>query len=215
MLGKSPSQLWFLFMLFWIFVIFWPISNIITNRKKLGLIIILVCYCIGRFGAFIPNYYCIRTGLMYLPFFYIGFVLRRWKFDWFRSIPAYVYLGVDIGLFALNIYLASNNNYIFKIINYGVAFLLEVVGAVMAFMVLQRICVRISDRNIMQSFSKYSMSIYLVHQQLIYFSIGLFGNSVHPGILVILNFMISLFVSYIFAMLMSKTKATRFLVGSK
>lgn len=195
MLGKSPSQLWFLFMLFWIFVIFGPISNIITNRKKLGLIIILVCYCIGRFGAFIPNYYCIRTGLMYLPFFYIGFVLRRWKFDWVRSIPSYVYLGVDIGLFALNI--------------------LEVVGAVMAFMVLQRICVRISDRNIMQSFSKYSMSIYLVHQQLIYFSIGLFGNSVHPGILVILRFMISLFVSYIFAMLMSKTKATRFLVGSK
>ena len=182
-------------MLFWIFVIFGPISNIITNRKKLGLIIILVCYCIGRFGAFIPNYYCIRTGLMYLPFFYIGFVLRRWKFDWVRSIPSYVYLGVDIGLFALNI--------------------LEVVEAVMAFMVLQRICVRISDRNIMQSFSKYSMSIYLVHQQLIYFSIGLFGNSVHPGILVILSFMISLFVSYIFAMLMSKTKATRFLVGSK
>ena len=69
-----PSQLWFLLMLFWVFAIFYLISNIVNKKPWLGVIIVCIAYCIGQFA---PSFYCFNRGLQYLLFFYIGFILRK------------------------------------------------------------------------------------------------------------------------------------------
>ena len=74
--GFAPSQLWFLLMLFWVFVIFWLISDMLCERPLLLGMIICVLYCVG---VFVPGIYCLNSGFVYLVFFYIGFLIR--KFD--------------------------------------------------------------------------------------------------------------------------------------
>ena len=55
-LGTSPSQLWFLLMLFWVFVIFWPVAKFIDHHYFFGVIIMLFFYLLGTGGSnIIPN----------------------------------------------------------------------------------------------------------------------------------------------------------------
>lgn len=105
---------------------------------------------------------------------------------------------------------------IFKLLLFGGNVLLHMVGAVGAFVILQKFVNRFLLKNkIVDSLSKHSMVIYLVHQQLIYFSIGWFNGIVPPVVLILINFCFSLAVSLGFSLFMHKTKVTRFLVGSK
>ena len=69
-----PSQLWFLLMLFWVFAIFYLISNIVNKKPWLGVIIVCIAYCIGQFA---PSFYCFNRGLQYLLFLFIGLTLRK------------------------------------------------------------------------------------------------------------------------------------------
>ena len=39
-LGKEPAQLWFVLMLFWVFTIFWLISDFVNNHSILGFLIV-------------------------------------------------------------------------------------------------------------------------------------------------------------------------------
>lgn len=69
LLGTTPSQLWFLLMLFWVFLIFWLLSDIIYRKPLFGGAIICVLYCMG---FFMPGIYCINSGLTYLLFFILA-----------------------------------------------------------------------------------------------------------------------------------------------
>lgn len=81
-LGTSPSQLWFLLMLFWQFVLFQTLSSKIFAKKKTtivwGVVFALCIYggmILGRVG--VPNFYQILTAMQYSLFFYFGMVFRR------------------------------------------------------------------------------------------------------------------------------------------
>lgn len=214
-LGSAPSQLWFLLMLFWVFAVFWLISNIAKKKPLLGGVIVCVMYCVGLFA---PSIYCFNSGLRYLMFFGIGFLIRKCALGsrLFYKIPSLVYLVADIGLFVVCELLGSYEGIIFKAVSLGCSLLLHVVGAVSAFIFLQRVVNRFLRGNkIIDFFGKHSMVIYLVHQQLIYFSIGAFNGIVLPIVLVLINFVFALTVSAAFSVLMHKTKVTIFLVGSK
>lgn len=47
LLGKSPSQLWFLFMLFWVFAIFWWMSDFANHKPLLTFVLVCAIYCVG------------------------------------------------------------------------------------------------------------------------------------------------------------------------
>ena len=214
-LGISPRQLWFLLMLFWVFAIFWLISNIVNKKPLLGGVIVCIAYCVGMFA---PSYFCFSRGLQYLLFFYIGFMMRKCDLGnkILYKIPSIVYFVVDIGLFLVCELLGGYENLLIKVLSLGCNVLLHMIGAVSAFVILQRFVNRFLQRNkVVDFFSKHSMVIYLVHQQLIYFSIGWFNGVVPPAVLVLINFVFSMAVSTLFSVLMYKTKITRFLVGSK
>lgn len=215
-LGISPIQLWFLLMLFWVFAIFYLISNFVNNKPFVGFIIVCVFYALAVLCGRFSNLFNIFTAFKYLFFFYIGFIIRKYNFGFLQKIPSVVYILLHGLLFFISIKFNKDDNVINKMIRIAIDFLLTCVGSVSAFMVLQRLAERfLSKSKLLNFLAPYSMTIYLVHQQPIYFIQVWYGNRVAPFILVVICFVISMVISTLIAFLMSKTKITRFLIGEK
>lgn len=77
LLGEGPSQLWFLLMLFWIFVFFYPLSNFF--KKKWSIILCIVSYSSYLIGSkYIENYFQVLNFFRFLPFFFLGYFSRHY-----------------------------------------------------------------------------------------------------------------------------------------
>ena len=214
-LGTSPSQLWFLLMLFWVFAIFWWISWIADKKPILGALIVGILFCVG---ILIPNYFCLSTGLQYTLFFYIGFLIRKYDLGnkILYRIPSIIYILINLVLFIVVRFIEGREGLIFQLLVIALNVVLHIISSVGAFILLQKfVNCFLKDNNIIAFFAKHSLVIYLVHQQLLYFSNGWLNGVVPPVVLVLVNFIFTFTISTIFAVIMSKTKITRFLVGSK
>lgn len=78
LLGISPSQLWFLLMLFGVFVIAYPLSDIFRSHPKMSVIIVALMWVTGKcLAKYAPNLFQISTTLQFMPYFWLGFELRR------------------------------------------------------------------------------------------------------------------------------------------
>ncbi len=211
-LGTSPNQLWFLLMLFWCFVFVWPLTNILKKHTILSFIIVGLFYITGVVGShFLPNYFSIWTGCEYLLFFWIGFQVFRYR-RVFSSIPIVVWLIFYAVIFILEriVNLPSAVTSVLQI-------LVHIVGALMAFFVLQYIASKVKweKSKLFTLLSENSMPIYLVHQQFIYFLILWLNGKVTPFVNASINFIIAIMLSFIFSRFMLQFKLTRFLIGEK
>lgn len=84
LLGEAPSQLWFLLMLFWVFVIAYPLSDLFNSRPIISAMIVIIMWICGTCLAKIaPDIFQIFNSLRFMPFFLLGFELRR---NWNRPI---------------------------------------------------------------------------------------------------------------------------------
>ena len=94
---------------------------------------------------------------------------------------------------------------------------MQVIGAVMAFLVLQKLAGYIDWRQnkIIKGFSQISMPVYLLHQQLIYFSISIFNGHVNPYLNSIINVVFAIAGSAIITKLLYKVRVLRLLMGEK
>ena len=217
-LGTSPSQLWFLLMLFAVFVIFYPLSNFLAKHDIYGSAVVLLLYGIGLIlPRFIPNVFQISTALAYIPLFYIGFKIRQHNSFILRKIPLIVWIAIDILVFALTQYLSSKDGILFTLMHLGSNFILHIVGALMAFIVLQKIADKTNWKKskIFGYLSKNSMIIYLFHQQVVYISLYSLNNLINPYIHATINFVVSMAVSLLFSFVLMEFKATRILIGEK
>lgn len=217
-LGISPSQLWFLLMLFVVFVVYWPLSNFFKERTFIGAGVVLIMYGIGLvWSILLPNYFQLSTALMYIPFFWIGFKLCQFGIEKTMKIPWYVWIFVDVFLFLSKIYVDKIDGLIFSLLSVGLNFLLHVAGALMAFFVLQKLanCVKWKNSKIVSIFSKNSMTVYLLHQQIIYFVVFYLNGVLNPYLHAAINFVISLTCSTLISVFLRKFKITRFMVGEK
>lgn len=95
--------------------------------------------------------------------------------------------------------------------------LVHIVGALMAFFVLQYIASKVKweKSKLFTLLSENSMPIYLVHQQFIYFLILWLNGKVTPFVNASINFIIAIMLSFIFSRFMLQFKLTRFLIGEK
>lgn len=102
-------------------------------------------------------------------------------------------------------------------LHYLLEFFSNIIGAIMAFYVLQKIAdwSKWYDKKSFTNLSKCMMPIYLFHQQIIYFVISALNGKVHPVLNAFANFTISLFVSWLISWLLLKCKITKFLIGQK
>lgn len=216
LLGISPSQLWFLLMLFWVFIIVYLFSNFIKKHTLLSFVFVIILYMIGFIGCQLSiNFFHIFNALRYVTFFVLGFKIRQFKFTK-NSKYVLLLIPLHIILFFLKDYISSFNGVIFKIINIFINYTLNIVGALMSFYCLQYLANKINYNNKVFNFlSQKSMSIYLFHQQIIYFFIVIFNGVVNPYVHTIINFIGSIIVSILITSLFMKFKFTKFMIGEK
>lgn len=228
----NPSQLWFLWMLFWIFALAWPLWKCLSGPPLKCILVSLIFYGIGLIGGvLIPNVFCIWTALQYVPFFCIGIQIwtqqkKKAQFTnqdnrhevklWIDRIPTMCWILLDLILFYT--YLLSRQEHIpIPGVTVIIRFALNIVGSVMAFIVLQKIAVIVRWKNmkVFKKLSECSMPMYLFHQQIIYFTILLFNGRVNPYFNAVLNFLIAVALSMLISAILMKFKITRLLVGEK
>lgn len=218
----DPSQLWFLWMLFGVFAISWPLWKVFSENRLLGAVIALAFYCLGILGNMVlPNVFCIWTACQYVCFFYIGIRLRceQGEKHWWNveSLPWWGWIIVDILLYVFYVEVSDLNGIIAGILGAGIGFLLHAFGAVMAFAVLQKMAERVHWEKSawFGVLSSYSMPMYLFHQQIMYFSLIWLNGRVNPWINAAANFTFALTVSLLLSWALMKFKFTRFLIGEK
>ena len=218
-LGISPGQLWFLLMLFCVFVIVYPISDILKKYNVRGGILVILIYGVGIIGDYLlPNVYQIFTACTYLSFFYLGFKIRQHSDVVEKLGSPLMWVFTDVGLFAVSqIIINKMEGFIVVPLTYFLNFVLHIVGAIMAFKVLQSLANRINWNN-SKAFSvlkDYAMPIYLFHSQVIYITVDLLNGVLNPYIHVIINFFVAMMISLILSFVLKRFKLTKALIGEK
>lgn len=208
-LGVQPAQLWFLLMLFWVFVI----AIVVPDSSVVLLIVALVLYGVGFVGGMIiPNIFQIFTGCQYFIFFALGCIVSGDKFSRGelghrrKMVNPILMLCLDIAIFAFYMFLGTSDVAIFKMARQCVELLLHIVGALMAFGVLGWIANRVDWKKskVFMLLSKHNFIIYLLHQQIIYGVITLFNGETPSGILVALNFVGSVLITLLVAIVIER-----------
>ena len=217
-LATSPNQLWFLLMLFFVFMIFYPLTSFFEKHNAGGAITVIAFYGIGFLGSMVlPNIFQIIRACTYLPLFWLGFKIRQYGSKVLMRIPSLVWAAADVLLFTLVQYLSGFDATIIKLLNLGLSFLLHIIGALMAFVVLQKLANRVNwkESKVFTLLSKNSMPVYLFHQQVIYVFISLLNGVINPYIHAGINFIGAMVISLIISTILMKFKWTRFLIGEK
>lgn len=217
-LGTAPSQLWFLWMLFDVFMLVYFMSDAIYRSNVLSIIVPLAGIVMGIVGSkLFPNVFCIWTGFSYIAYFILGCKIRQYGSDRLKRLGVITWILVHTGLYVVVTYLKSFNGLLFKISGFGLTVILQLIGAVMAFLVLQKLAGYVDWKNnrLIKGFSQISMPIFLLQQQLIYFSISLFNGLVNPYVNAIINVVFSIVGSAIITKLIYNVRLCRVLMGEK
>lgn len=195
-LGTSPSQLWFLLMLFEVFLIAKIFSKVIEKDIKKGVFISISLYVIGTIGLMIfPNLFQIFTSFQYFIFFYLGILLHT---NYFYNIKNYTFaIVMYIILFIIYYNILLKTSLLFKILKILIKFVLNVVGGMLIILFLSKISKKIKEINIIKILTENSFIIYLFHQQLIYFIIDRTNGILHPILISTISFVFSIFISII------------------
>lgn len=218
LIGVRSEQLWFLLMLFFVFIIFYPLSDFFKKKSVLGVFISLACYLVGFIGAyFLPDVLQLFTALKFIPFFFLGFKMRQGWDEYISKIPFYVYLIIDLLIFGALVFMQTRDEMIFKLMSAGTGFVLNIIGSIMVWTTFQTIgnhC-KWENSKILSFLSDKTFILYLLHHQIDYLVIHLFLGKVNIYIVLILNLLISLGLSILLSMLILKFNWSRFLFGEK
>lgn len=215
----DPSQLWFLWMLFDVFALVWPLREVFMNKPGIGWIVALGFFCAGVVGKkVIPNVFCIWTACQYVPFFFLGMRirLREEKNDNIDlSKNWHLLAALDILLFAAVQYVDTRSEMMWRVASVGMTFLLHAVGSLMAFSALSAIAKQIpwGKSKEFRTLSSYSMPMYLFHQQIIYISLFVLNGKLHPWFHAGINFIAAVIGAYLISAVLMRWKVTRILVG--
>ena len=134
-----------------------------------------------------------------------------------KRIPWYGWLILDLFLFVGSLWIDGKNGFIMKVASLGIGTLLHMVGAVMAWSILQMLAghIRWQESKTFGKLSAYSMPMYLFHQQIIYFTITALNGVVNPWVNAGVNFAVAAVGSFVISAVLMRWKITRFLVGEK
>lgn len=217
LLCTGPSQLWFLWMLFDIFCFVWIISNWLKN-DFIAIFISCIAWLIGYVcGTRFPNIFCIWTAFNYLPFFILGMKLREKNTCFLYKVPTILFVFMQLVLFVVYQITSSNSTILYRLVNLIALYSAHILGALMSFFVLRWLAEKVDWKNnkLFMMFSKYSMIIYLFHQQIIYVTIIWLNGKVNPYVHSFVNFLVALVLSSFISALLMKFKVTRILIGEK
>lgn len=217
-LGESPSQLWFLLMLFNVFVIY---DIIVARLRGAYQILFIVLLFVGgiSLGKLIPNVFQILTSMRFILFFYIGCLIRKKYSDLQpdRMLRyGIIFLLLNISFFTLLNLNVSDNSIVAKGISLIAKNICDVCGAIMSFLLLSYIASKCRwETSFFRTLSIVSFPIYLFHQQIIYILLWNFQSSLNPYLMCAINLLGSLLVSYSISMVLMKQSVTKKIIGIK
>ena len=218
----NPSQLWFLWMLFDVFAIMWILWKKTALKPCATMMAVASLYILGIIGdILLSNIFCIWTACKYTLCFYLGILIRenqdRKEWQFIKSIPSSILIIGDFMAFAGINYLSDQNGLKWRLLQYVLILFLNCFGAIAAVLILEKISLLVSwkESKPFSYLSRYSMSMYLFHQQLIYISIVILNGLVAPWLNATINFVFALAGSFFISSLMMKFKVTRVLIGEK
>ena len=163
-----------------------------------------------------PDAFMIWTACRYVPFFWLGFKLRQTEGQIVFRMPWWLWIALDLLLFVAMQIVGSFDTTFFKMLHMGLCFLLNVTGAIMAFVVIQKLAGHIrTEGKLFCLLSSRSMGIYLFHQQVIYFVIVGLDGYLWPSMTALACFLISITVSVWITGVLMKFRVTRCLIGEK
>lgn len=219
LLVTSPSHLWFLWMLFDVFVIIWPISRFLNDHVPLfGGCICVIAYVIGKaMSMVLPNAFCVCTALQYLGFFWIGFELRKGRLQRVRLISPYVWMAIYLTTFILGMSFDRNNAVIIRAIGLVFQFTANLSGSIGSFFLLQSLGNKLhyDSHRLFLFLRNRSMTMYLLHQPLIYVMIFCLNGMIGPYLNAAINFAFAMIASALLSSVLLSNQVTRFLIGEK
>jgi peptidoglycan/LPS O-acetylase OafA/YrhL len=133
-----------------------------------------------------------------------------------KQMPACLWIAADIALYSV-VRLIPESNMFLSLLVTGLNELLNIVGALMSFVVLSNLSQIAAWENnkVFFHLSKYSFSIYLLHQQLVFCGIYWLNGRVNPYINALLNILFAFAGSLFISWSLMRYKTTRVLIGEK
>lgn len=221
-LGLSPEQLWFLLMLFGVFILFYAMEKCFycknTNQGNNSLFACcFFSFFIGIGGwAFIPNFFQIWRVLMFVFFFYMGYITRNGRIYQYLRIDGLSLTGyflIYLFLFILAHFLYISNYFMFKFTKLSIEYICHILGAFTMFHILLNLT-KIFGKKL-KIISDNAFGIYLFHQQIIYIWLYFMANKLNPYLTTFTAFIISLLLSLLITLTLSNISYTRKLIGLK
>lgn len=217
-LGISPSQLWFLMMLFVLYVVFYITSDFFDKHSfAVGFFVATGAYIFSTIaGSYIPNYFQVWTATKYLFFYFIGFSFRKCGFKKAFEIPWIIYLAADLFLFSLLYYVTGESGRLYKLAAMGLKPICNLAGTLMVVIGCSKISyIRLETSKIYLFLLKYNFAMYLFHQQLIWIALWYLNDLILPCGMFAVNCVVSILGSSLLAYLSEKIPVVRTLVGYK
>ena len=212
-LGMSPSQLWFLLMLFIVFIINYFLANKLKFTKKEFALIIFITFILNYLSKYIPNYYQICTSFSFLIYFYFGGFIysKSLNIKCSKTMKKILILLSLISYISLDI--IPNEGYIHYLIIIYKQFVV-LLGVITIYINISSCNIeKICSNKIYKMFENNSFGIYLFHQQIIYFIILIFNYILNPIITIVLSFILSITISNFMVLILQKNKFTKFIFG--
>lgn len=213
-LGMSGTHLWYSVTIFNIFVLFNFFENKIFNTRTSYLWIILFLLNIASYG--VPNVFQIAKTLRYLIYFYGGYAFQKNRNTVLRSINLKLFSSIAVLIVTyLLIYHSPIKN--IKVIEK----VLLLIGGFSGTSMLYILSLKISHSKIMglklfQIVINSSYGIFLFHPMINYLLTDLSLNTtLNPYITVLINFMVTMFVSIICVYIFKQLRLNVFLGEKK
>ena len=212
-LGCAPSQLWFLPMLFWLFLL----AYVVFRKHRPSEVGLIASVLISIGGGYILstirliNVLQLATAIRYTMYYYFGAFLYEKKIKPNSGLTI-LSMSFSVGGFVLSTQLASNNYFVLKALSIVVSNFTSFAGIFMIYGFANLIGSR-ENSKIWGMLKKNSFGIYLLHQQLIYPCIMLLNGRVHPVIQVAICFTVVICLSSAIIELLRKWEYTLIMFG--
>lgn len=189
----NPDQLWFLPMLLCVSIIMYCLSHYLNKSDfSNGLLLVLVVYLLSLLlSHYIPNIFQIWKACKYLFFYYLGFEYRK-RHGVFSSKIGWKYCFlINIILYTSLTYCDIDNIYFFR--------MLEILCSAFGVLMVVNFFASINDNLVNTKFfriiQKHNFTMFLFHQQIIYFVINTLNGKVPNSVLIVTSFFTSFVIS--------------------
>lgn len=218
LLVESPSQLWFLVMLFDLFCLFELLDRlspgILSRRGHMVFALGLVWLVGTAFGSLVGTYFQFASAAAYAPVFYAGWVAREAGTERLRGVSLPVVLAVDLAVFAVWLQVRASDALVARAAAIALTLVLRLVGGWLLWVFATGLLVRFPRLCGGGMLKRYSFGVYLFHQQVVYAAaVGLDSVGAPVPACVAAAFCAGLGVALAISCLLSRFPATRQLIG--